>query len=203
MKFLFENKIISQKENGDIEPIARKMLYGNTELEIVTAYNAELRGLCNYYSLACNFGKLSYFAYLMEYSCLKTLAAKHKSSISKIKSRYKDGKGEWGILYKTKDGEKHRYFAKFRECQKNQNSSDIIPNAVIIHRRSRTTLESRLKAKKCELCGDTETKQYEVHHVHKVKDLKGKEKWEQAMIAKRRKTLVLCKECHNNIHYQK
>ena len=45
---------------------------------------AELRGICSYYGMASNFCKLHYFAYLMEYSCLKTLASKHKTSLSKI-----------------------------------------------------------------------------------------------------------------------
>ena len=57
----------------------------------------------------------------------------------------------------------------------------------------RTALEQRLKAKVCELCGTTESDCYEVHHVNKLKNLKGKQAWEVAMIAKRRKTLVVCK----------
>jgi len=36
--------------------------------------------------------------------------------------------------------------------------------------------------------------------VHKVRDLKGKDAWERCMIAKRRKTLCVCKDCHNKIH---
>ena len=65
-------------------PVHRKYLIGLTDLEIVSVYNAELRGICNYYGMASNFCKLHYFAYLMEYSCLKTLASKHKTSLSKI-----------------------------------------------------------------------------------------------------------------------
>ncbi|MEM5641056.1 hypothetical protein AAHB52_01065 [Bacillus toyonensis] len=42
--------------------------------------------------------------------------------------------------------------------------------------------------------------QCEVHHVRKLKDLKGKKKWEEFMIARRRKTLVLCKDCHVKLH---
>lgn len=38
--------------------------------------------------------------------------------------------------------------------------------------------------------------------INKVKNLKGKEPWERAMIAKRRKTLVVCRECHHMIHDQ-
>ena len=44
-------------------------------------------------------------------------------------------------------------------------------------------------------------RKYEVHHVNKVKNLKGKEPWEVVMIAKRRKTLVVCRDCHQKIHH--
>jgi hypothetical protein len=67
---------------------------------------------------------------------------------------------------------------------------------------SRITFESRLKAKQCELCGTKESERYEIHHVNKVKNLSGKEPWERMMIAKRRKTLVVCEKCHHTIHNQ-
>jgi group II intron reverse transcriptase/maturase len=200
MKFLFDNKIVEQRQNGEIRPIHRKTLLRCTELEIVTTYNAELRGICNYYSMASNFYKLNYFSYLMEYSCLKTLANKHKCSSGQIKDKYKDGQGRWGIPYETKKGEKRCYFAKYSECKGSKNANDKLPTEAILHTSIKTSFESRLAAKTCELCGTTEANHYEIHHVRKVKDLKGKEPWEQVMIAKRRKTIVLCKSCHYKIH---
>jgi group II intron reverse transcriptase/maturase len=201
MKFLFENKIVEQV-NGQIEPIHRKSLLRATELEVVSTYNAELRGICNYYNMASNFYGLHYFAYLMEYSCLKTLAAKHKCTIAKVKGKYKDGKGGWCIPYQTKLGWKQLYFAKYADAKKVKNPSDTQTNVAIIHTRSITTFESRLKAKQCELCGTTESNHYEIHHVNKVKNLSGKEFWERVMIAKKRKTIVVCKKCHQAIHNQ-
>ena len=66
----------------------------------------------------------------------------------------------------------------------------------------KTTLDDRLKACRCELCGhEGNDRKYEIHHVNKVKNLKGKTQWEQVMIAKRRKTLVVCYECHQKIHH--
>ena len=200
MRFLFDRGIVEQRQNGDIIPIHRKALLRCTELEIVSTYNAELRGICNYYSMASNFCKLNYFAYLMEYSCLKTLAAKHKCSCGQIKDKYKDGQGRWGIPYMTKNGKKRCYFAKYSECKGVKNVSDRLTNGAILHTSTKTTFESRLAAKTCELCGTTDAESYEIHHIHKVKDLKGKEPWEQVMIAKRRKTMVLCKRCHYKIH---
>lgn len=198
-RFLFNNRIVKQK-NGVIQPAARTPLIRCTELEIVTAYNAELRGICNYYSLASNFCDFKYFAYLMEYGCLKTLAAKHKSTTRKMIAKFSDGKGGWCVPYETKNGKKQCYFAKYTECKSERNPSDRQPVLASIHTKMGTTFESRLSAHKCELCGTTEAKYYEIHHVHKVKNLKGKAKWEKVMISKRRKTLVVCQDCHYEIH---
>ena len=199
MPFLYDKGIISQK-NGKVKPTHRKKLLRCTELEIITAYNAELRGICNYYSMASNFNRLDYFAYLMEYSCLKTLANKHKSKIGKVLKQYKDGKGRWGIPYTTKQGDKRCYFAKYMDCKNSQNLSDQIPKVTAIHLTSITAFEKRLAARQCELCGTTEAEYYEIHHVNKVKNLAGKKSWERRMIAKKRKTMVLCRDCHHKIH---
>jgi group II intron reverse transcriptase/maturase len=202
MKFLFENKIVRQKHSGEIMPNCRLKLMFKTDIEILTTYNAELRGICNYYSLASNFYKLNYFAYLMEYSCLFTLCAKHKISIRKILFKHRDSKGKWCIPYKTKMGIKYCYFADYKECKKSKNPSDLIPYASVIKQQRRTTFESRLATKRCELCKSTNAEHYEIHHVPKLKDLKGIEKWEQVMIEKRRKTLIVCESCHKLIHNQ-
>lgn len=200
MRFLFDNKIIAQKQNGEIEPIARISLLRLTDLEIVGSFNAELRGLCNYYNMAGNFCSLNYFGYLMEYSCLKTLAAKHRSSIGKIKQKYRDKNGGWCIPYETKKGTKQLHLAKYSDSRNVKNPSDTISSVAIIHKNTRSTFEHRLKARVCELCGTTESEHYQIHHVNKIKNLKGKEPWKIMMISKRRKTMVLCLECHTKIH---
>ena len=93
MPFLFGKSVIRQLRDGTIEPTARKYIFRCTDLEIVSTYNSELRGICNYYSIASNFNKLQYFEYLMEYSCLKTLAGKHESTSRKMMRKYRDGNG--------------------------------------------------------------------------------------------------------------
>ena len=109
-KFLFSKGIAIQKDDGVLFPVHRKYLTNLTDLEIVSTYNAELRGICNYYGMASNFNMLHYFAYLMECSCLKTLASKHKCQMSKIIKKFrdnsKDSKGKWGIPHETKQGKK-------------------------------------------------------------------------------------------------
>lgn len=61
---------------------------------------------------------------------------------------------------------------------------DTIPRTVSITG-GRNSLMERLKLQVCELCGATD--KLEMHHVRKLKDLKGKSDWEKKMIARRRK----------------
>ncbi|MEY8322153.1 reverse transcriptase domain-containing protein [Lachnospiraceae bacterium 46-61] len=200
-KFLFQKGVVTQrKDTGKMEPCKRNSLIGITDLEIVDTYNAELRGICNYYSLASNYRNLNYFSYLMEYSCLKTLAAKHRTKISKIRDKYHIGAKKWGVPYETKVGIKRRQLTKFNEIT-SKKCEDVIPKETWIHGYTMTTLEDRLKTRKCELCGNTNSGRYEIHHVNKVKNLKGKKHWERIMIAKKRKTMVVCHECHQKIHH--
>lgn len=198
-RYLFDNDIVEQV-NGELRSKKRNGLIRFTDLEILTIYNAELRGICNYYCMASNFNALHYFAYLMEYSCLKTLAGKHKSKISKIKRKYRDGQCNWSIPYETRKGVRRMSFAKYQESKKMKAAQDKLPNAAVKAMHSVNSFDSRLKAHTCELCGKTDSRLYEVHHVKRLKDLNGKSIWERAMIARKRKTIVLCYECHHAIH---
>ena len=199
MPFLFEKSVIRQTHDGEIEYIARKYLYRCTDLEILDTYNSELRGICNYYSIASNFSGLKYFAYLMEYSCLKTLAGKHKSTSKKMRDQFHVA-GGWGIPYETAKGRQFRTFTKYTDCKDSGSFNDVIVAYSVRHASNTTTLEKRLSAKTCELCGKTNVP-LEIHHVNKVKNLKGKEQWEIVMISKKRKTLAVCKDCHHKIHH--
>ena len=53
----------------------------------------------------------------------------------------------------------------------------------------------------CELCGRT-TNEIIMHHVRKLKELKGNTEWERKMIDIRRKSLAVCPECFNVIQNQ-
>ena len=208
-KFLYDHDIVRQAKDGSLFPKRRECILSNTDLEILDTYNAQTRGICNYYSLACNFSNLSYFTYLMEYSCLKTLAMKHKTHISAIYDKHRIGK-TWGISYKTKSGQLTMKIVKlsnlkrqevFGTDSKTPSADDVDVIRHSIHGYERNSLEARFSARRCELCGiEGEGITFEIHHVNKVKDLKGKKAWERAMIAKKRKTLVVCRECHKRIH---
>lgn len=188
-------ELYAKKENGEIQPIHRAGLLNLSDSEIVEHYNAEARGLCNYYKLAVDYHTLDYFCYLMEYSCLKTIANKHKTSIRKIINKYKDGK-TWSVPYETKAGTKRVKPVKIADCKGGK-----VEDIIFVRKKFnwKTTIRQRLNAKTCELCGCKNAELYEVHVVKNLKDL-GDSNWEQAMKEKRRKTLVVCNKCHKEIH---
>lgn len=196
-RFILDKNIVVINTDGKLKPIHRSVLINNTDLEITDSYNAQTRGICNYYSMASNYSKLNYFVYLMEYSCLKTLARKHKKSIGQIIDKYRHDK-TWAIPYETKSGKKYLPIVRFTDLQKNSRylkNIDIIVNPQYCF----NELDKRISAKKCELCG-AENTDFEIHHINKLKNLKGKTYWEKFMISRKRKTLVVCKKCHYKIH---
>jgi len=193
-KFMFSKGVIRQKPDGTLQPIHRAGLLNNADYEIVEQYNAEARGICNYYNMACNYHTLDYFCYLMEYSCLKTIANKHKSTIRKIIRKYKHGK-TWAVPYETKKGINHIKPVKIADCKRNK------ADDVIFQRKRfnwKTTIRQRLNAKICELCDSTTADLYEVHVVKNLNEL-GNSHWETVMKKRRRKTLVVCSKCHAEI----
>ncbi|MDO8064186.1 group II intron reverse transcriptase/maturase [Candidatus Phytoplasma bonamiae] len=76
-------------------------LAGRDELEIIRTYKTIIRGIIQYFCLANNLGVLSHLNYLAEYSCLKTLARKRKTSIARVRKKCKIG-STWGITYLNK-----------------------------------------------------------------------------------------------------
>ena len=102
-KFMFDRGIIRQTESKKFKPVHRKGWLYLPDYVIVQRYNEEMRGVLNYYNLAVDYNRLGYFRYLMEYSCLATLAGKHNSSISKIARQHRKGK-YWSVTYITNSG---------------------------------------------------------------------------------------------------
>lgn len=194
-KFLFVKGAVFQTADGKLKPMHRPYLFKQSDSEIVEHYNAEIRGICNYYRLAVNYQKLNYFCYLMEYSCLKTLAGKHKSTVAKMWKKYRHGK-TWAVPYMTKAGKKFVQIVKIADCKKGF-VNDALPYQSKFP--TKRTIQERLNARVCELCEDKSAEVYEIHHVGSLKDL-GNSHWEVVMKKKRRKTLVVCGRCHTLIH---
>jgi hypothetical protein len=138
----------------------------------------------------------------MEYSMYKTFALKYRTTVVKICKKYKRN-GVFTVRYSLKHGktaERCFYSEGFKRKKPLEYAHfDKLPNNM--PDTGATSLIDRLKAEKCEVCGGTDN--LVMHHVRKLKDLPGKDKWELHMIARRRKTVALCHSCHRLRHYGK
>jgi group II intron reverse transcriptase/maturase len=207
-------KFVNKYKYGNLDTFSSKhrdCLLNCSELEIMNVYNSELAGFANYYKLADNHRYLSGMFFIAESSFLKTIARKRKSTLMKVMlSMKKLEQGRLCISYKNKEGKTiNRRFIKLIDIPRVRGHSkkvepndyvDIIPNTIKYGDYSE--LEKRLAANKCEACG-TEEGKMEVHHIKKLKDLKNNKnltQFEKIMIARNRKTLVLCAKCHNTHH---
>ena len=179
--------------------IHRGKLINRTDIEILRKYNSEVRGMANYYSLACNPVALMHFSSLMKYSMLKTFAAKYRTKVSKIKARYiKDG--EFTVPYATKAGPKESvYYNKKFERQKTPLFGQIDILDTYKRYDKPNSLSRKLRSKICELCGAV-CDDIAIHQVKRLKDLTGQTLWEATMLKRRRKTLAVCPACHGEIH---
>ena len=190
-------------------------------LDILTQYNAEIRGLYNYYCLATDVStKINKFKYYHYTSLQKTIARKEKCSVAQVIEKYgvdvkrKQGTGTrklLGVTYQTKAGMKTLTY--FNEPIRKKDKPDIGLAGLGIWDKpilSRHQILKRLAADRCELCGKPwdSTTNLEVHHVRKLKDIKQKyakkgqniPQWVLRMSSLRRKTLVVCETCHDEIH---
>ena len=181
------------------KPKCKSGLIFNDDLEILDNYNREIIGFYNYYSIANNCAHaLNNFKYIMEYSMYKTFAGKYKCRTREANKKYRQN-GRFIVKYMTKTGVKERVFydGGFKRMKPTFKSEcDNIPQTIYFA--GRTSLIERLKARKCELCGAEED--LVMHHVRKLKNLQGKESWERHMIARKRKTIAVCRSCHKKIH---
>ncbi len=142
--------------------------------------------------------------YAYEQSLVKTLAAKHNTSVAQIYRKYRGDttQGKRVIMVKVARKEKPPLIASYGKITIRQNRHTAIQDEKPTPLTHRTELLQRLLNNQCELCGTYG--EVAGHHIRKLKDLKkrGRELlgWQKRMIALRRKTLFVCKECHNNIH---
>lgn len=166
--------------------------------DILAQYNAETRGLYNYYSLAANVSKeCASFAFIMKMSMFKTLGWKLNTSARKVRQKYQKDK-DFVIPYNDAKG-KQKYRVFYNEGFKKRNAQfdvdyDKLPQTMYVPYPS---LVERLKDGRCELCG--KEGKVVMHHVRTLTKLKGNNEWEKLMLKRHRKTLVVCEDCNSMI----
>ena len=190
------------------KPWPRPRLQNLDDYDIVRAYGAEYAGVVNYYLLAQDVWRLSKLCWYAVTSMLKTLAAKHRSTVTKMAARYRakvmtsDGPRRCFEARVTRTG-KRELVARFGGIALRQDRRAVIidPGPVPV-RLPRRELLLRLRKRTCELCEQGAT--VAVHQVAGLKELgkpgPGQPAWAVLMAKMRRKTLVVCAPCHDWIH---
>ncbi|WP_432838797.1 group II intron reverse transcriptase/maturase [Dactylosporangium sp. CA-092794] len=175
---------------------------------IIKTYDAEYRGVALYYLLAGDVSKLNRLRWVAETSMLKTLAAKHRSTVATMARKHKatidtpHGPRRCFEAVVARPGRKPlvaRFGGIPLKRQRKAVINDRPPAPISVPRKE---LITRLTARRCEWCqqhGPVET-----HQVRKLAELdtpgRPQPAWAQLMASKRRKTLVVCAACHQTIH---
>jgi len=202
----------SYMRNG--KPIHQAGFLFQSDADIINAFQQRFRGVAEYYKYAVDRHRLGKLKYTMEQALVKTLAGKFKVSGTKIYAKYKGKRTVDGREYKTLQVDVPTtrstttiYWGAI-PLRVVKVGTEPIEDAVFLGygKNLRSDLIQRLRADQCEMCG-REQQQCEVHHVRKLSDLKkrwrgrkAKPEWVIRMIAMQRKSLIVCKPCHQDIH---
>lgn len=203
---VIESKRKEYMRNG--KAIHRAKLMQESDYTITALYQSEYRGIANYYRLAYNMHTLNRVKHVMEQSLTKTLAHKFKVSVSKIYEKYKtklmvNDKEYKGLQVTIPRQDKKPLIATWGGILLTWDiKATLEERPPQLYCGKRSELVQRLLADFCELCGDT--KKVEVHHVRRMKKLhehpgRPKPEWVKRMIALKRKTLLLCRTCHEDV----
>jgi group II intron reverse transcriptase/maturase len=204
---VIQTKCALYQKNG--KPTHRKERTDDTVYSIISQYQQEFRGFAEYYQLAVNRYQLNRLKWVMERSLVATLAHKLRVSVSKAYKRYETiaetPDGPRKVLQTTveREGGKKPLVAQWGGISLARKTKAVLNDQIAPVWGDRSELEKRLLADICELCRSQE--HVEVHHIRALKDLQRKgqgerPRWMQVMAARRRKTLVICRKCHNDIH---
>ncbi|MFD7164786.1 reverse transcriptase/maturase family protein [Streptomyces violascens] len=189
-------------------PAKRKELVNSSDHAIVATFGAVYRGIVQYYLLAGDVRRLHRLRWVMETSMLKTLAGKHRSTVSKMAAKHKariDTEKGPRVCFEARIERKNRkpLVARFGGIPLyRQRSAKMVDRRPVWVDYPHKELVTRLLADTCEICGSNGDVQ--VHHIRALADLAHAgwppSDWARVMLDRRRKTVVACDSCHDRIH---
>jgi len=193
--------------------IHKAELLAETDYTILQRYQSVLVGIFNFYCMANNVSKrVGYIWRILEISLVKTLAHKLGVKTKRILKKYRV-EGFYPRLLRVviERPDKEPLVALFggisiARIPKGMTCGNnfLYEQAWFAPGGKRSEVVQRLLADKCELC-EAMDRPLQVHHIRKLADIdrpgrKPKADWEKIMSARKRKTLVICKDCHDAIH---
>jgi group II intron reverse transcriptase/maturase len=205
-KTVVEAKCAPYLQRG--KPASRPALKDRDDHAIISTYGAEYRGIVQYYLLAGNAWRLDRLEWAMKTSMLKTLAHRHRSTVTKMARKYK-------AVTATPYGPRRCFEARVERHGRKPLVARF--GGIPLRRQKKAVLDdrpqgpprprqreliTRLLGGQCEWC--EQPAPVEAHQVRKLADLtrtgQPQPAWAQLMTRKRRKTLIVCAPCHAAIH---
>jgi group II intron reverse transcriptase/maturase len=198
-------------KNGKVR--CRPELLNDMDYTIVQRFQGVLLGLYNFYCMATNVSKrMGKIRYVLETSLTRTLSSKHKCSVKQVcRNHFTTVNDVKAFQFIHERPGKPPLVATFGgvSLKRKINGPGLIIMPFTYDVRwhspsgSRSEAVQRLLADHCELCGGDGPLQ--AHHVRKLADLNKSGRgsmanWKRIMIARKRKTLMVCVRCHRGIH---
>lgn len=186
--------------NGKFKVMHKTELIDDEPLEIFLSYMLKLKEFYNYYKICINVSKIDNVANVVKTSLVMTLAAKYKTTCTKIYERYTINHN-FGLQYKIKGESKILSFKSsgyvFIPKPEQNAQFDVIKKNQFLSL-SRTNLTDRLNAMKCCMCGSEEN--LHVHHIRGLSDIMHKDLKDRKKSERLRKTIIVCSKCHKKLH---
>jgi group II intron reverse transcriptase/maturase len=186
-------------------------LLHDRDYTILQRYQGILQGLYNFYCMATNVGRrMGDIKYILEASLTKTLAEKGRCKVSDVYRQYRATMLDRKVLRVVVERPGKEALVSlfggipFVRNPEGMGVTDFDPiRTWHCPGDRRSEVVQRLLAERCELCEVEGPVQ--VHHVRKLADIdragrRPRAHWEKVMAARRRKTLVVCKSCHDDVH---
>jgi len=196
-------------QNGKVHH--RAELIPDKDYTILERYQGVLRGLYNYYCMATNVSRrMGKIKWILQTSLTKTLASKLKISVSQVYQKYRATFLEMEVLRVIIERPGREplisHFGGIPLERKPEGMGIVDLDTTRTWFKpgtNRSEAVQRLVAEKCELCDAEEPLQ--AHHIRKLADIdrpgrRPRAPWEKIMSARKRKTLMVCKKCHEDIH---
>lgn len=220
----FKRFVLKGYANPDGSPKEVGFLSVLKDHEIIEKYNSFMLGIGNYYIRQISYpSRLNRWHYLLYFSCLKTLAAKHKTTVKRIILKHgftdlsnpsnsrniratdqricikyqQDSRFQWKVLLNYKE---------FMFRLETIRSTARPPRQVDFQTLNKVNFRTAFKlTTACAVCGSKE--KIQSHHIRPIKHgggrFKGFKVFDKVVAALGRKQIPVCAKCHTDIHQGK
>jgi len=185
----------SRRVGNELKPTRNGKLIHSPVNSIIDYYNWVYRGLCGYYAICNNKALLSRFHYFIKYSLALTLASKLRlKTIKKVFDKF-----GFDITNIDSQNEKRTLVSSdYWKNLKNLKKDMLYPDPLLNFKYKFRLYEKASCLSTCEICGCNDN--LEIHHKNPVRNIKSNDFLVQRSVLEKRKTLILCKKCHIQVH---